>query len=264
MRESHAREPTRVLPYDLAFSDPSYEERHFPAMRAEVRQRNIDATAMQQFLQLHNVGVILRTVLVDSEQTAVSQFGPLLFQAYHFWQHGWPVYELDESLFRALVGEPGAVGAWSWQAPAPAGYLQMPRHLLWARIDERATPEAVDGLFWTMAGPHPESWRYERIEVLLVLGLVSGRPGFSIAQVSGAPDAEPGGHWGDAQMRTEGTDFGNMLPGGELQRLHALQTAGEVLKLVSRAFWYHAQHASALQRHSRAVPRQRPDAEHDG
>ncbi len=235
-----------MLPYDLAFQDPAFEAQHFPAIRDEIQRRAIEARDAQQFLQLQHVGAILRTALVESDETAAAQFGPLLFQAYQYWQQDKPLYQLDEALFRHLVGQLVPIGAWSLQPPAPAGYLQFPRNLLWARIDEDATPEAVDGLFWSVGAAA------QTLEVLLVLGLVAGRPGFSIAEVSAT--TEPGlGHWGDVQMRAQGTeDFANILPGGELQRLHALQTSGEVLKLVSRVFWYIAQHADALQLHGPA------------
>jgi hypothetical protein len=237
-------EQPRVLPYDLAFQDADFEQTHFPAIQAEAEQRAIDSSDAERFLQLHSVGGILRSALVESEDTAVAQFGPLLFQAYHFWRFGKRVHELAEPLFRHLVSADLSIGSWQLLPPAPSGYLSFPRHLLWARIGAEATPEAVDGLFWTMVGADdPALPPFARIDVLLVLGLRPGRPGFSVAEVGAHPGDEPHGHWGDAQARSEPQlDFANVLPGGELQQLHALETGGEVLKLVSRAFWYQSVH----------------------
>jgi hypothetical protein len=64
---------------------------------------------------------------------------------------------------------------------------------------------------------------------------------------------QPPGHWGDAQMRTNPPDFANVLPGGELQKLHALDTTGEVWKLISRVFWYCAQQPAALDTETRQL-----------
>ena len=81
-----------------------------------------------------------------------------------------------------------------------------------------------------------------------------GRPGFSVAPLSMELE-QPAGHWGDAQMRGDTTDFANVLPGGELQGLHALESTGEVWKLVSRVFWYHAQYPTALNPETRQLRR---------
>jgi hypothetical protein len=227
-------------PYDTAFQDTAFETQHFPDIRAEAEQRAISTADPEQFLELSSVGAILRTALVESDQPAVTQFGPLLHQAYHFWLFGKNVYDIDEPLFRQLTGDLPVAGARPLVPPAPAGYLALPRNLLWARIADDAVPEAIDGFFWTMLGEgDPRLPPFARLDVLLVLGLRPGRPGFSIAEVSALLADEPAEHWADARAREEPQqDFANILPGGEIQQLRAIETRGEVLKFIARAFGY--------------------------
>jgi hypothetical protein len=230
----------RQLPYELAFQDEAFERTHFPAIRDEAEQRGTSTTDPEQFLELSSVANILRTVLVEGDRPAVTQFGPLLHQAYHFWSFGKKVYEVDEPLFRQLTGDLPASGPQPLLPPTPAGYLVLPRNLLWARIADDAVPEAIDGFFWTMVGADdPQMPPFERLDILLILGLRPGRPGFSVADVSALLADEPADQWADARAREEPhEDFANILPGGELQQLRAIETRGEALKLVARVFGY--------------------------
>jgi hypothetical protein len=229
----------RPLPYDLAFANADFEHAHFPAIQAEAARLGGDPSTPEQFLQLPGVAAILRSTLVEENATDVEQFGPLLFQAFHFWRFGKCVFELDEAVLRYLLAQSLELEPWELRAPAVSGYLRLPRHIMWARIHEDAAAEAVDGLFWTQIG--------RRLETLLILGLLPGRPGFSVAHVMGDTGQVPDQHWGNVQVRETQPDFANVLPGGELQHLHAIETMGEVLKLVARIFWYIAQHPEAVQ-----------------
>jgi hypothetical protein len=255
-------EAGRIHPYLLAFADERFELTEFPAIREESEQTGVPATVPEHFLELRTVAPLLREVLAEG---SVEQFGPLLFHAYHFWRYGKHVFGLTAPLSRELLGPFGTIGVWENVPPAPAGYLQLPRNLLWARIDENAPAEAIDGLFWVMVGENdPAVPPFPRLDVLLVLGLVSGRPGFSIAALDIELDGDPQGHWGDAQMRENEEDFANILPGGELQRLHGIQTEGEVFKLLSRCFWYIAQHPEAIESVDDAAWAQRQVKHRDG
>jgi hypothetical protein len=252
----------RGTPYDLAFS-ADFERENFTAIRAEAEQRELTSWQPDEFLLLHAVAEPLRRSIVlrpgetrpgpgPNPETAVEQFAPLLFQGYHYWRFEKPLFVLTEPLFRFLVGDLH-IGSWEQVPPAPAGYLQLPRNLLWARIAENAAPEAVDGFFWTMVGRGDARVPpFDRIDLLLVLGLVQGRPGFSVIPLS-LELTEPQGHWGDEQARAAGRDFANNLPGGELQRLHALETTGEAWKLASRVFWYVAQHPDSFSQDTREL-----------
>jgi hypothetical protein len=235
---------TRSDPYSLVF-DAEFEKRHFEAIASEAAQRDVNTSQFEQFMLLHAVAEPLRATVANEGASAVEQFGPLLFQGYHYWRFGKSLVALSEPLFRHVLTDFPPIGQWEIVPLSGAGYLQFPRNILWARIAEDAQPEAVDGIFWTMVGD-------ERIDLLLVLGLLPGRPGYSVIPLS-AELVEPSGHWGDETARTDSPDFANNLPGGELQRLHAIETAGEVWKLISRVFWYGAQHPDAVDADTRQL-----------
>jgi hypothetical protein len=235
----------RSDPYSLVF-DAEFENLHFQAIASEAEQRGLNTWQPEQFMLLHAVAEPLRATVATEGASAVEQFGPLLFQAYHYWRFQKSLVTVSEPLFRHVATDFPPIGQWEVVPLYAAGYLQLPRNLLWARIAEDAQPEAVDGIFWTMVGTgEPLVPPFTRADLLVVLGLIPGRPGYSVIPLS-AELEEPQGHWGDEQARTNSPDFANNLPGGELQQLHALETAGEVWKLVSRLFWYGAQHPDAL------------------
>jgi hypothetical protein len=154
---------------------------------------------------------------------------------------------VEESLARRLLAAPPAVGPWAMLPPHPAGYLQLPRNLLWARVAATEPPEPVDGIFWTMIGAaDPTQPPYARLDLLVALGLRPGRPGLSVIDIGEELEAGGAGHWADVAGRPEGEDFANLLPGGELQQWHGLATRGEVLRLVSLLFWHVTMHPDAV------------------
>lgn len=227
----------RIQPYDLAFAGTPFEREHFPLIQEDAEVRTARTAEPAEFLMAAPVGAVLRDMLEDEDGTAAEQFGPLLYQGYHFWHFDRQVFPIEETQLRTLLDEPTPIGDWTLTPPAPAGYLQLPRNLVWSRIEDDARPEPVDGIFWTMVGTEePAAPPFTRIDLLVVLGLLPGRPGFSVIPISAElPAAEPG-HFGDIAAREDGVDFRNVLPGGELQNLYALVNQAEVLKLVSRAF----------------------------
>jgi hypothetical protein len=105
---------------------------------------------------------------------------------------------------------------------------------LWARIAENAPPEAINGFFWSIANPARQ--RAGCLELVLVLGMHPGRPGFSVIEAAAPLPAPAPGHWGDAETRADGADFANILPGGEMRELLSVTSRAELLKLVSRIF----------------------------
>src|SRR5687768_8206117 len=233
-------------PYQLAFPDAVFEAEHFPAIAEEAERSGVRTSDPHRFLNLRAVAPLLREALSESSHGAIEEFGPLLFQAFHFWRYEKHVFALEEQILRDLLSDSVLVGEWQLIAPVPAGYLQLPRNLVWARIAEDAPAESIDGVFWTMVGTgDPLVPPFDRIDLLMVLGIMTGRPGFSIAEVAVELGDEPQGHWGDARARGQGEDFSNLLPGGEHRRRPGIDTAGEVLKLASRCFWYLSQHPEA-------------------
>lgn len=236
----------RLTPYELVFADTELETDGFPGLREEAEARGVDATVPEQFLLLATAGRLLREL--GATDATLEPVGMLLFQSYHFWRAGQHVYVLEPALARALAeGAPGVLREIAGQAPpaaatayvpAPAGYLQLPRNLFWARVDEAATPEPVDGLFWTMAHAGDAGGPPARLDLLLALGLWPGRPGLSVIPVAEPLAGRPLTDLALARARPDGADFANVLPGGELEGLFALTTPAEVLKLFALVWSY--------------------------
>jgi hypothetical protein len=171
--------------------------------------------------------------LSEQNRAALQHHGRLLFHAFHFWQGRAERVELSEDEVRWLIDEVSRVGGWRLRPPSSVGYLRLPRNLLWTAPAPGLTPEPADGFFWLFSEPEDEP---ARLHLLLVLGVRPDRPGFSVVPATGVLDDED--HWAEATGRKDGTDFETELPGGELDRLYSVETAAELLKLASRAFWH--------------------------
>lgn len=238
----------RLTPYELVFRTGEFESKTFPRILEEVGLRGTDPSSPERFLVLESVSAVLRELTGDAAGADVyGWYGALLYQAWHFWRFDRRVFAIEEPLARRLVDATSLVGRWELTPPHPAGYVQLPRHLFWARVEEGATPEPVDGFFWTMPGREdPETPPYDRLDVLLVLGMRPGRPGFGTIPIGVELGGEPAGHWADADARPGDVDFANILPGGELHGWYGLVTELEALKLVSRIFRYVAVNPGAL------------------
>lgn len=223
----------RRTPWELVFGDAEFETEHFPAIDEELESRGA-ANDPGAFVMLASVGRMLRALRPPRADEpggpghdAVLHYGALAWQAWQFRVHGTRVYTLDAALLDRLIGA-GPIGPWTFEAPHPAAYLQLPRHRVWVELESGSAPEPVDGFFWTAARA--------RLDIVLCTGLRRGRPGMGVVEVTAALPAEAPGHWGDIEAREDGSDFANILPGGELERLYALTNAAEALKLVSRIF----------------------------
>ncbi len=233
--------PPGRTPYEIVFEDMAFDAEHVPAIRADLETRPDAALSPGAFVMLGSVGRLLRALRPPSEEDAtaapdaVLHYGALAFQAYHFHAAGRRLFTIDDELLDTLLAQP-ALGSWSFAAPAAAGYLQLPRNRVWAPGAMDSPPESVDGFHWTvLAGSdRPPT----RLDIVLCTGLRPGRPGLGAIDIAVPLPVPSPGHWGDVQARDEGRDFANVLPGGELDRLLALTTAAEVLKLASRTFWY--------------------------
>lgn len=232
------RPQAALSPYELVFGAGPFESERFPAIQAEAEGRGVTTDLPERFPLLAAVGSLLQDLLPeDAGAEDFARHGALLYQAYHFWLYDKPLYRLTETEARELVDSPPESEEWHLEPPGPAGYLQLPRHLFWARIEEDATPEPVDGFFWTVASPvDPDKSTARRLELLLPLGLFPGRPGFSMISIETEIDRPASGASIGVAARAEGQDFANILPGGELQDWYGLLTELEVLKLVSRIF----------------------------
>lgn len=243
-------EPDRPTPYDVAFGGTSLDSEGFDNIAREADARG-PLNDPARFMMAQSVAGMLREFLEDAPAPNAAAFGPLLYHAYQFRIFERQVLRIAEPTLREILDDQTPIGRWDIVPPAPAGYLQLPRNLVWSRIDEDAQAEPVDGIFWAMPGlDDPATPPFPRLDALVILGMVPGRPGFSTIRVSSELPAEPQGHWGDIAARADGTDFENVLPGGEYQRLYALVTEGEVLKLLSRVFRLAATQPDRIDFHS--------------
>lgn len=220
----------RPTPYSLIFGPDVFDEARFRAVREE------DAGSAWSPLQLFMTpaaGELLREFTPPGGgRELIAQVSALVFSAYRFWLHGRHVYRLTEPQVRGLVaGRPEIAGP---VVPArPAGYVQLPRNLIWARVSEDAVPEPADGFFWSASTA--EEGGTERLDLLYALGVRAGRPGLSLFDVTLESTVRLE-DWANADARAEGQDFANILPGGELQGYHAILTAAEALKLAALCF----------------------------
>lgn len=240
----------RVEPYRLAFLEPGLVERHFPAIAAAGQAGALDLRVPDIFLMLPETGELVHDLGAEGPYGS-APLGLLAFHAFRYWRAGEVQVSVAESELRTLLAAPG-IGSWSLRTPAEAGYVQLPRHLVWTPPDPDAA-EAVDGFFWSLAGDASAP-----LHLLLVEGLHPARAGFSVFEVS-AP-VPRAGHWADVQARDDGADFANLLPGGELRGLFGLTTAGELLKLASRVFHHLERHGPVRDRAGAGGDRQSPRA----
>lgn len=231
-------EHTIHTPYELVFDSPGFEDDRFPGIQAESESRGVPTEVPERFLLLGTVGSLLQEILPDGADTAeFSRHGALLYQAYHYWRHGKADYEISEGDARTLITDPPATEDWDIEPPGRAGYVELPRHLFWARIEDDATPEPLAGFFWTVADPTDSVPSHGgRLQLLLALGLFPGRPGFSTIALDLRLDLLRSAPASELAGDPDRKDFENILPGGELQDWYGLLTDLEAMKLVSRSF----------------------------
>lgn len=225
-------EYARITPFELAFPDREQADGLVTDVRAEAETRGADVQDWGAFNMLASVAGFLQNLREpDAPPEAFMDYGALAYHAYHFLAAEAPVFVVQTHVARYLVD--GGAEADRVEAPAPAGYAQLPRNLFW--IDSGAegeAAEAVDGFFWFLGDDG-------LLRVLLAVGMREGRPGLGVVRMPEVPFAEAP-TWLRADIRSEGRDFATTLPGGELEGLYSLTTSGEVLKLAARLFAYMA------------------------
>lgn len=256
----------RPSPYHLVFGAESIDERLFPPIAEEAEARGVAVDDPDRFLFLTSVGRLLHAIAGDdatpspearspsgdpgvassraadaadvadaagpAADAALREYGRVLYHAFRFWRGGKRTEVLEAEKVRWLLDEVTRVGDWTLTTPAPAGYLQLPRNLVWASPSPGMQPEPADGFFWSLVERDAAP---AELHVLMPLGVRPGRPGFSVVSATGVLDDEP--HWAEADARPDGKDFETTLPGGELDRLYSVQTSAELLKLASLCFW---------------------------
>lgn len=224
-------EYARVTPYELLLPEEGFADERFPLIEEEAKERKTSLDDPESFALLSQVGAILRTIRGEEDDPRlIHQFGILLFHAYHFWKAGLPFLQLETGVVRYLVeGGPGS-GGWSASSPGPAGYCQLPQHLVWVSGGEDSPPESIDGFFWSL--PDGKS-----LALLIVMGIRKDRPGLSVVPLPALP-LSAAGEWAVLNVREEGDDFHCSLPGADLEGLYAVEAGAEAVKLIMRVFWY--------------------------
>ena len=232
----------RMTPYELGIPGREFADTNFAAIRREAEARQVDDSDPGAFLLLGEVGRTLKEIQGEERGgEALHQFGAFLFHAYHFHRAGELVLLVEtEAVRQALHHDHRNPGLWEGELPAHAGYLQLPRHLVWSHPDPDGPAEDMDGVFWVRSTG-------ESLSLLAGLGIRGDRPGLSVVPLPPVPLADAA-HWHTAPVREEGegSDFATTLPGGELDGLYSVIRAGEVLKLVARIMAHLHAHPSVL------------------
>jgi hypothetical protein len=221
----------RVTPYQLIFGAAVFDATRFEAVREQADAHG--AVAPDELFMLPAAGELLDDLTPpEGGKDIIAQVSALLFHAYRHWRHGLHVYRLSATTLRRLIAG-DATPALDAPPPAQAGYLQLPRNLVWASVADDAPPEPVDGFFWSAPTPEAkDAGAGGRLDLLFTLGVRPGRPGLSLFDVS-LDSAAQLAEWATVSARPDGEDFANVLPGGELQGYHALTTSAEALKLAA-------------------------------
>jgi hypothetical protein len=214
----------RSHPYDLIFQEEL--EAKLDVVSAEAAERGVPVQERERFSMLMGAGELLGELVPDgASPEIIREVAGLVFHCYHFRAAGKKTLEIEEPVLRELLSTGFIAGPWEMKPPASAGYVRLPRNRVWSRITEDTHAEAIDGFFFVDT------------DILFVLGLIPGRPGFSIMDVR--MQQLPDEHTSIAELkaRAEGDDFANVLPGGELQGHFAVTNNVEALKLAARCFW---------------------------
>jgi len=221
----------RITPYELLLPEEDFADRRFPPIQKEAEERKVSLADPERFVLLGEVGAILRNIRGEEEDPqSIHQTGMLLFHAYHFWDQGHSFFHVATEVVRYLVESGPGSGAWNAALPGPAGYVQLPQHLVWVPGAEDSTPESVDGFFWSA----PDG---ENITLLIVMGLRRDRPGFGVVPLPTLP-LSAAGEWAGTQVRSEGEDFRSSIPGAEHENLYSVVAGAEAVKLAMLLFRY--------------------------
>jgi hypothetical protein len=239
-------EYARLTPFEIAFPDRARFAALVAALLDAAESGSVDLTDPDAFATLKPVGDFLVERHGDVPRVELIQHGILLFHAVHFSQAGCPLYLLSGPAARMLVRSTSPGPSATPIPPVEAGYLQLPQHLFWSGAPGGDAPESVDGAFWTVSAA-------DRLHVLPIIGVRPDRAGFGALSVPDAPLAHAA-DWVQASMREGSEDYSSRMEGAELDQLYAIETAGEVLKLIARFFAHAATAGGAPEAPHPALP----------
>ena len=222
----------RAIPAEILVAEGEDVTERFESIAREREVAGVPEQDPLRFQTLGEVGRLLDGLLPeDAPPEAAHVYGVLAYYCFQAWRASDGSLLMSESLARHLCAFDTIVDPPA-HAPAFAGYLQVPRNLLWVRSEQDANAEAVDGILWEVRG--------EEIGAVLVSGLREDRPGLGIMVASPIPWSL----FADAvhtQIRPDTADFQSTLPGGDEAGLLSVETNGELYKLLGRTFsWLEA------------------------
>ncbi len=230
----------RMTPFEVGIPGREFADENFRRIAEEAEAREVDTTDPAAFILLGEVGRTLKEIQGEADEgpqgpgggEALHRFGAFLFQAFHFHQAGELLLLVGTEAVRGVVEGRLELGRWEGELPADAGYLQLPRHLVWSHPDPEGPAEDLDGVFWTCSAD-------DTLSLMAALGVRPDRPGLSVVPLPPVP-LDDAAHWPRTRVRDEdqGPDFTTTLPGGELDELYSVVAMGELLKLVGRVFAY--------------------------
>jgi hypothetical protein len=217
---------SRIHPFDVVSA--GLPEEWFSDVRATEAQGR-DPTDRLQFHELAPVRDILRPLSspgAEATATTIAQYETLLYAAYRFWSAGRHSAALGRERLGHALAAAGPTGVAGRPLPVPHGacYVQVPERLFWARIDDTAPPEPLDGLFLATGVGSRE------MTILAVLGLRPERDGFS--QIAVAVPPEDLAHAAEFARRPL---FAPVLEGGDRAGVKSLVSEAELLHLTHLA-----------------------------
>ena len=204
---------SRISPFELVFGELA--EERFPAIRASLAGSGIEATDRDAFVLDRAVTEFLRELVPeDATPESLHEFIAVLQHCFLFWSNGRQVISVASTdLPSTAPTDPSLTQGTS----RPTAYVQLPSHLYWAQLEPDAPHEPLDGFFVHPHGPG--------IRALGIFGLHPERPGFTVAEVSGAAPAE-------LPRRADGSaPFAPLMDGGQAAGLRSVAGARELLAL---------------------------------
>jgi len=211
--------------YAQAFPDPAARDTRFAAIRAEAKDRGIDALDPDEFARLAEAKVALRKLVSPEDPPdAIQQAAALLFQAVHFQAASEPVHEVSQEAADDLVTAAPPKG-WKPAARTGAGYVALPPGIFLAPGPPDGATTWIDGFFWTLGA----------VRMTLLAVLATDSDAFMLLPLPTLPQSVVG-PLARESVRQDGEDFEGP-PADDGRKRYAIVAAGEILKLAARVLW---------------------------
>jgi hypothetical protein len=198
-----------MTPFALVFGELA--EERFPALKASLAGAAIDPTDRDAFVLDRAVTEFLRDLVPDdAPPESLHEFIAVLQHSYLFWDGGAQIVTVAST-------DLPAEGPTARPPDRPTAYLQLPSHLYWGQLEPETPHEPLDGFFI-------HRWQ-DGIRALAIFGMHPERPGFTVAEVTGAAPAT-------MATRPDGSaPYAPLMDGGAAAGLRSLSGPVELLAL---------------------------------